>query len=379
MQDRIDRMTAATISAVRCRTLRISAKTDWTFIEVEASDGIVGIGEASVNGAGGILRAHAEAFAARIVGCPAMPATAALLAGDIAGGLHQRAVASAIEQALWDGQGHRLGVPVTTLLGGAVRERVPLYANINRRTADRRPEGFAESARLAVAAGHTHVKLAPFDGVGQGDPLGDGARIDAGLDRIRAVCEAMGSGGRVLVDCHWRLDEPSAFRVLDVAAALGLFWLECPVPETPPFHPLIGRLKREASRRGLRLAGLETCLSLAEIRPHVEAGHYDVLMPDVKYIGGLAATRAVADLAGTAGIHVAPHNPTGPVCHAASLASAASLPDCLTLEVQFDETPLFADLVRRPFPVENGTCALLDGPGLGVSLDPALVRSLEVR
>lgn len=372
-------MTAATIAAIRCRTLRISAKTDWTFVEVEASDGITGVGEASVNGAGGILRAHADAFAARIVGRPAVPATAALLSGDVEGGLHQRAIVSAIEQALWDAQGHRLGVSVTTLLGGAVRARVPLYANINRRTADRRPEGFADSARLAAAAGHTHVKLAPFDGVGQGDPLGDGARIDAGLARIRAVCEAMGSGSRVLVDCHWRLDEPSAFRVLDFAAEQGLFWLECPVPETPPFHPLIRRLKREASRRGLRLAGLETCLSLAEIRPHVEAGHYDVLMPDVKYIGGLQSTRAVADLAATAGVHVAPHNPTGPVCHAASLAMAASLPNCLTLEVQFDETPLFADLVGRPLVVEDGASPLPDGPGLGVALDPALVRSLEVR
>lgn len=371
-------MSTATIAAIRCRTVRISEKTDWTFVQVEASDGIVGTGEASVNGAGKVLRAHADALASRLIGQPALPNAVQALAGIQAGGMLQRAVISAVEQALWDGQGHRLGVPVTTLLGGAVRDRVPLYANINRRTTDRRPEGFVASAEAALAAGYTMVKLAPFDGVGQGDPLRDDARIAAGLERIAAVCDAMGSGAQVLVDCHWRFDEPAAFRVLDFAAERGLFWLECPVPEDPPFHPLLRRVKDEASRRGLRLAGLENCLSLAEIRPHVEAGHYDVLMPDVKYIGGLAAIRAIAELAATAGIYVAPHNPSGPVCHAASVASAASLGNCLTLEVQFDESPLFAELVGQSLEVEEGTCEVPDKPGLGVSLDETLVRSLEI-
>ena len=50
---------------------------------------------------------------------------------------------SAIEQALWDILGQHLGVPIRTLLGGPVRERIRLYANINRHVTDRRPEGFA--------------------------------------------------------------------------------------------------------------------------------------------------------------------------------------------------------------------------------------------
>jgi galactonate dehydratase len=370
-------MTTPKIDALRCRVLKISDRTEWSFVELQCSDGVTGIGEASVNGGGPALRAFTTMLADRLRGRPALPNSLPALAEPPKGGLLESAVRSAAEQALWDAQGQRLGLPVSTLLGGALRDRLPAYANINRRTRERSPEGFAHSARLARAAGFTHVKLAPFDGVGEGDPLGDAARIEHGLACIAAACDAMGGGDRVLVDCHWRFDAPSAFRVLAAAAELGLFWLECPVPETPAQAGLHSALKHEASRRGLRLAGLEKGLNLAQFRPHVEAGHYDVVMPDVKYVGGLAATRAVAELAATAGQQVAPHNPTGPVCHAASVAVTATLPNALTLEVQFDETPHFAALAGTPLKVEDGTLPVPDAPGLGLRLDPDLVAELE--
>ena len=72
---------------------------------------------------------------------------------------------SAVEQALWDILGKALGVPVHTLLGGACREAIRLYANINRATTDRTPEGFAQHAAAAAAEGFDAVKLAPFDGM----------------------------------------------------------------------------------------------------------------------------------------------------------------------------------------------------------------------
>ncbi|MDF0595265.1 mandelate racemase/muconate lactonizing enzyme family protein [Psychromarinibacter halotolerans] len=371
-------MTVATIADLRCRVLRISDKTEWTFIELVCSDGVTGIGEASVNGGGAVLKAHANSLAERLRGKPALPNNVPVLSEPPQGGLLQNAVASATEQALWDAQGHRLGQPVTALLGGARRDRVAAYANINRRTRDRTPEGFADSARLARDAGFTHVKIAPFDGVGDGDRMTEGGRVAAGLDCIAAVCAEMDDGARVLVDCHWRFDEPTAFRVLAAAAEMELFWLECPVPEAPAHNRVLRALKQEAARRGVRMAGLEGCLNLAEMRPHIEGGHYDVLMPDVKYIGGLGTTRAVAELAATAGQHVAPHNPTGPVCHAASVAVSATLANFLTLEVQFDESPHFDGLVRCGLMVEDGTLPVSSAPGLGVALDADLVRELEI-
>lgn len=372
-------MTDATIAAIRCRTLKVSDKTEWTFVEVECSDGIVGIGEASLNAMTRPLAAHAAQLAAVLVGVRAMPNAVAPLAEKRAGGIVQRSVVSAIEQALWDALGKRLGMPVADLLGGPVRDSVPAYANVNRRTGDRSPEGFAQSARLAVEAGFTFVKIAPFDGVGEGDALATDTGVAAGLARIGAVCEAVGDGVRVLVDCHWRLDEASAARVLAFAADCDLYWIECPIPEHPAMLGAMQRLKRHASSLGVRIAGMERGLGLDDFRPAIEHGLADVIMPDVKYDGGLAETVAIARLAATAGIHVALHNPTGPVCHAASVALSAMLANCLILETQFDETPHFAALSPDLPAISNGHAALSTAPGLGVSLDEALVRELEVR
>lgn len=369
-------MTGATIQEITCHVLKIDEKTEWTLIELQCSDGITGWGESSANGSGAVLAAIAAKTGAQLAGQPALPNTINRLCGPRTSGLLQHAIISGIEQALWDAQGHRLDLSVSSLLGGALREQVAVYANINRRTRHRSPEGFAESATLAKAAGHTHFKLAPFDGMGTGDPLGDEARLTKGIDCILAVCEAVSDPGRVMVDCHWRFDEVLAFRFIETVAELGLFWLECPVPETPANFPLLKRLKDHASRKGLRMAGVEKCLDLADIRPHVDGRHYDVLMPDVKYIGGFAGTRSVAELAATSQIHVAPHNPTGPVCHAGSVAVSSILTNFLILETQFDETPLFGLLTGQSISVTEGTIAVPQSPGLGISLDRDLIAEL---
>lgn len=368
----------ARIAAIRSRTLRISDRTQWTIVEIDCSDGIVGVGEASLNGMAGPLLAHTALLAAELDGARAMPNAVRPFADKRTGGIVQRAVVSAVEQALWDALGKRLGLSVSDLLGGAIRDTVPVYANINRRTRDRTPDGFAQSARLAVEVGFGFVKLAPFDGVGESDPLATDAGVTAGLERIGGVCAAVGGRARVMVDCHWRLDEAAAARVLDFAADCGLYWIECPVPEHPAMRDTMRRLKSHASRLGVRLAGMEKGLGLDDFRPAIEDGLCDVIMPDVKYDGGLAETSAIARLAATAGIHVALHNPTGPVCHAASVALSSTLPNCLILETQFDESPLFRELAPDLPQVRNGHSEVSAAPGLGVRLDEALMRELEV-
>jgi galactonate dehydratase len=81
-----------------------------------------------------------------------------------------------------------------------------------------------------------------------------------------------------------------------------------------------------ANDRGMRLAGAETLSGLAAYRPLVEGGCYDVLMPDAKHAGGLEEIRRIAGLAQTAGMEIAPHNPTGPVCHAHSVHLCSVIP-----------------------------------------------------
>src|SRR6187431_2531697 len=60
---------------------------------------------------------------------------------------------SALEQCLYDLQGKLLGIPCWALFGGQLQPWIRHYANINRATVDRSPEGFSKLAEPAVAAG----------------------------------------------------------------------------------------------------------------------------------------------------------------------------------------------------------------------------------
>ena len=283
--------------------------------------------------------------------------------------------------ALLDIEGQARGLPIHALLGGAERRQIPLYANINRRTVERTPAAFAASAAVAIAAGYTSFKLAPFDEIDQarcaeGDIAPD---LQHGLDRIAATREAIGPAATLRVDCHWRFDPKNAALMIDACRDFALDWIECPLPETPDAAEAIATLRKRAASHGCRLAGLETETSPAAFEPYLQAGSYDVIMPDVKYLGGLKGFKELAASAARQGAVVAPHNPTGPVCHAASLHVAAVLPELDSLEVQFDETPLFDALVGGPVsPVVAGEAAPPGGPGLGVAIDPGVAKPLRI-
>jgi galactonate dehydratase len=285
------------------------------------------------------------------------------------GGLVAATATSALEQALCDLVAQRNGEPVHALLGGALRDPVGLYANINRGTNPRTPEGFADAARRAVAAGFEAVKLAPFEPLVWEDGNNDANRAAyaEGLARIAAVRAAVGPGVDVMVDAHWRFSPGGAASLIRDVAEFRLFWLECLVAEAN--HAEIARLRGLAHARGMRLAGAETLAGLAAYRTVIEAGCYDVLMPDAKHAGGLEEIRRIAALAQTAGVEVAPHNPTGPVCHAHSVHLCATIPNFSMLEVQFGETELFFDMVEgESLRFVKGAAPLPQAPGLGVRL-----------
>ncbi len=371
---------AANIVKVDPVVVSVTDKTQWTFVEITTADGLKGVGEATLGGVEPQLVAAARQIGDGMMGRDAATINAfGPLFNASRGGQAERAVASACEQALWDLMGQRTDLPVHALLGGAVRDRVPVYANVNRRTRDRSPEGCAASARDAVDRGFGFIKIAPFDGVGEGEPALAGNLFATGLERIRAVRRSVGPKTEVMVDCHWRLDEAQASRLLEFAADLRLYWVECPLPETVDRLPALRRVRQAATRNGVRLAGLEMGTHLEDFLPYLRDGIYDVIMPDVKYCGGLAEMRHLAAVAAAHGVLVSPHNPSGPVCHMASLHAAAVISNFFMLEMQFDESPLFDELVGGALPsIEKGWAPLPQGPGLGCRLGPAVREKIEV-
>lgn len=369
------------ITAVECLGVNVTPRTNWCFLLVRTEDGRTGLGECTLANHEASLQAEAARLSARVSGEDAHGRNRlARLLPHAPGGLVAHTVLSAFEQALWDLAGQAAGEPIHQVLGGALRDPVPLYANINRGAAPRTPQGFADAARRAVATGFAAVKLAPFDPYVWEDAAQPGARamLAEGLERVAAVRDAVGPDVELMVDAHWRFSAGGAAALIGALAPCGLHWLECPVAEAN--HAEIRRLRGMANSRGMRLAGAETLSGLGAYRPLVEAGLYDVLMPDIKHAGGYEEIRRIAALAQTAGIEIAPHNPTGPACHAHSLHLCATLPNCGRLEVQFGETETFFTLLQgHDLRFSDGAGALPQRPGLGLALDEAAARAAPWR
>jgi len=363
-------MTTRRLRSAHWHQIRISAKTCWIFVQLRQDDGAVGCGEASLSGQEAAVLKAAQGLSPQVLQA-ATGRPGAFAAGIVPANLAESAVVSAVDQALWDLHARAQQRTVADALGGVCRNRIAVYANINRRTEPRTPEGFAQSARDALAAGHVAFKLAPFDEVNTAVCAAGGgvAAMQSGLARIAAVRDVVGAHSRLMVDCHWRFDEATATALVHAAAEMGLYWIECPLPEMDAHMDALVRLRALANPRGIRMAGLEQGIRFEAFRPYCEAGAYDVLMPDVKYMGGLQEMLDAADQFALRGVQFSPHNPTGPICHAASLQLAAAAGSFDMLELQFDESPLFGRLVGGDFgPVVDGHCQFPTEAGLGAHL-----------
>lgn len=380
-------MMAAHIAGLSLDTLRITAKTEWHMLRIIDGDGRIGHGEATLNGESGTLRSVARSRFPDLIGRPAQAAILATSGPPRT--LAEAAILSALDMALLDLEAQAAGRPLHAHLSEpqdeprgepsagpedrTARREVRLYANINRRSEARTPASFAESALLAMGSGFDVFKLAPFDEVTvercSSEPFA--SLMQPAFARIAAVREVIGPAGVLRIDCHWRFTGDVARYVIDRAADFAIDWVECPLPETPGTAGDIAALRRRAERRGIRLAGLENGIGAGAFRPFLEARAYDVIMPDVKYFGSLRALVAFGREVREAGASLSLHNPSGPVAHAASLHVAACLDENVHHEVQFAETPLFAEITSAPEAVAlRGSVHPPDRvPGLGIALD----------
>ncbi len=366
------------IAAVRCEVLNVSPKTNWTFACVELADGRSAWGEASLNAWEPMLRAAIAMLGDNLRGVALSAASAALPVSPWSpGGLVQATAISAVQQALLELMADAQHQPWHAPLGPRQRNSVRAYANINRATIDRRPEGFASTARRAAKQGYTAFKAAPFDGITPANctTASSRQRIQHGIDCVAAMRDAIGPSARLMVDCHWRFDETRALEVLAALSKLGLHWFECPLPETPAHHAAMQRVHTAALDRGVMLAAAETQIGTAGFQPLLDAGLYDVVMPDIKYCGGPWEMLRIAERAQAAGVQFSPHNPTGPIASLHSLNVATVAPACDMIELQFDETPLFDALLPGQHPtLKDGAFAMPQMPNLRLALNAEVLR-----
>src|SRR5579871_1217896 len=364
-----------TLRTIAALSARVTGKTIWTFVCVETEDGRRGWGEATLQDESDAVHREVARLRPALLGITLTTESEInKIVGTCGLAPPQAAAISALDQAVADVVAQSSAQSLACVLGPAPRDAVRLYANINRGTRDRSPAGFAERALETKRRGFDAVKIAPFDEVRPGDTTSAGT-IDPGLERIAAVRAALGPETRLLVDCHWRLTEASSCDVLREVEPLKLYWFECPLAEKPDNFDALRRVRARANSGGVLLAGCEMMTGLDGFRTFMEAGVYDVIMPDVKYAGGLRELLRIGESAARLGIACSPHNPSGPIAHAHSLHLSAHLPSCPFLEYQYDESPLFFDFVSGVFPDPRaGTSTLPHGAGLGIGIGGAALR-----
>jgi galactonate dehydratase len=339
------------IADVSAHVLNVSDKTNWFFLCVQDSAGRIGWGEATLIGWEPVMQSALALMAPRWRGLPVDEVRDAVrVTPRSAGGLVSQSLVSAFLQACASLQAQHRGVALQAVLGTPARHQVPLYANINRATRDRTPAGFVQTALRAREQGYTRFKAAPFDGLmpREAGTAQARRRIHHGIDCMHALREALGPDALLMVDCHWRFDEAGALQALADLAPARLHWFECPIAETHAHWPALRRIRRACAEQGVRLAAAETQIGLESFQTVFDEGLYDVVMPDVKYCGGPWEMLRIAQAAAEAGVAFSPHNPGGPICTWHSLHVAAVAPECAMLEVQFDESPLYAQVLEAP-------------------------------
>ena len=361
--------------------VRATSRTVWLVVRLHTDAGLTGLGEASdAFGFANTTAANAETMRARLRtffelvrgGSPldveryrqrGMP----LVKGDLV----SATAFSAIEQAMWDLAGRALGVPTYTLFGGKVRDSMPVYANINRATNPRTPDGFAAAARRAVGDGFRAIKAAPFDGFpAPGSPGSQiDAAVDAGIAAVVAMRAAVGPEVDIMVDCHSFFDVDRAVAVARRLEPQRLTWYEEPVaPERVEDTLAIKRRIRQP------MSGGEVLFGVAGFAPLVQRHAVDVIMPDVKHCGGLLELTRIAAAADAEGVTVSPHNPSGPISMAASVQVAAGMRNFNVLELQYGEVAWRGELLTPPERFVNGRITVSDRPGFGITLNDAAVR-----
>ena len=361
------------ITSIEPVVVKVNHRGDWIFVHVKTDEGIVGLGEASHSGDDALVLAAIAHFANVLQGEDAtkIESIRKRLSKPSAGRIGHTAL-SAIEQALWDALGQKLGVPVHVLLGGAMRDRLRLYANINRHVRDRSPDGFATAAKQAVADGYTAIKIAPFDELKEPNRVRTGPKAASlpGIERVRAVRAAIGDEVELAIDCHSRMDVSEAIQVGQALKSVNLFWYEEPVHHT---HP--GGLREVRQAVQTPIASAESIYGIVGFRPFLERRAVDVLMPDVKHCGGILEMKEIASAARMHEVLIAPHQPAGPVATAATLQAMVTIPNFYILEHAWGEVVWRAELLDPPEQVVDGHLLLSDRPGIGHRLNPDMVRA----
>jgi galactonate dehydratase len=313
-------------------------------------------------------------------------------------GAEMRAL-SAIDLALWDILGQASGQPVYRLLGGPIRDRIPVYntcggpsygalagGNTSRHPgwpgygSEGKPGPLEDTwaslhsagdlAEELVAEGYKVLKMWPFDRAAHrnGGLYISWDDIEEGMRPLREIRDRVGMKLDIAIEGHAFYQLPAAVRIAEALREIGPLWLEDVLRVD-----CVATLADFRRKADLPIAASEMVLGRKEYLQILQAGAADYCMVDPTWNGGISETRRVIELAQAFNVPATIHDCTGPLNVVAGLHLAAA-----SNNVVFQETvrghirSFYALLVDKVPVIEQGMALLPTGPGLGMRLHDSL-------
>jgi galactonate dehydratase len=338
---------------------------NWLFVQVETDEGIHGIGEGTLGNMTRATEGVIHEVKHLILGLEVFQIEMMLrrLLRDIYadGGQIKMCAISAIEMACWDIIGKALGQPIYNLLGGRCHEKIRAYANGWYRC-PRTPEDFAKAAKKVVRMGYTAMKFDPF-GTAWRKPLPDD--LDLAIDIVNAVRSAVGSSIDLAIEAHSRFSVETAIRVGKRLEAVAPAWFEDPVP-----HNNIHAAIEVARHVDVPVGTGESLTSKQQFAELLREDAITVVTVEPLHVGGILATRKIADMVDAHYGVILPHSAQGPVCTLANIQIDACTPN-FYIQEHFDlfNEPWEKDLLTWTPKLVDGYLEIPTAPGLGAELN----------
>ncbi len=343
---------------------------EWLVVEVECDNGLVGIGNAAL--APTIAQKIVQQYLAPLV-IGGDPWDYELLwqrmyRSTMAWGRKGIAMAaiSAVDIAMWDILGKATGQPVFKLLGGRLKNRIPVYAS---KLYSQPLEKLAAEAESYLQQGFQAMKMrfgwGPADG-SQG--------MQRNVELVKTVRETVGHDIGIMAEAYMGWTFEYARRMLPLLAPYNLQWLEEPVI---PDH--INNYADLRKIGGVPIAGGEHEFTLHGFQQLLEAGAVDVIQYDTNRVGGITAARKINALATAYGIPVVPH--AGQMHNYHLVMSELNCPMAEYFPVHGVEigNELFYYLFDGDPEPQDGFLDLADNiPGLGVTVSSKQIAQFEI-
>lgn len=339
----------------------------YLFIHICTDEGIVGLGEA---GNWGYLDATASAIRKFI---PYLIGKDPFRIEDINQNFYRSvyfrgsvimSAISAIDIALWDIKGKKLGVPVFELLGGRVRDKIRVYASPMSKTTN--PDALVASYQELKRQGFTAAKIFVNGPVRSADGWDEffSGRVEEELEKVRICREAVGPDFDFILEAHRGMTLPEA-----VAFGREVEKYRPMVLEDPITPDSIDSMAEVAARIHVPIATGERFINIKEFEMLLSRHAAQYIRPDVCAVGGITASKKICAIAEAHDVLVIPHNPLGPVSTAACLQLCASIPNLGIQELpEFCLNGVEDTMVKQPLRFENGFMPIPDAPGIGVEL-----------